>query len=123
MKSKKILKESSGLKEITDRYSAEQRTALDGKVWWVYFDNETGKYIPSGKFKTKRECENGIIFAMKKGWLDATPEELEKIESRFAELKKIYMNKLVKENSIYDEEISDAVEEIVRASSELGKWM
>ena len=92
------------MKEITDRYSAEQRTALDGKSWWVAFDNETGKYIPgSKKYKTKGECETGIIIDMKHGRLDATPDELEKIESLFSGLKestrKTTMKKIVKEAS------------------------
>jgi antirestriction protein len=91
------------LKDITKRYSAKQRTALDGKSWWVGFDNETGKYIPGNRYKTKGECETGIIVDMEYGRLDATPDELEKIESLFAGLKestrKTNMKKVVKETS------------------------
>jgi hypothetical protein len=83
-----IVNESMSLKDITKRYSAERRTALDGKSWWVAFDNETGKYIPgSKKCKTKGECETGIIIDMKHGRLDATPDELDTIDVAFSGMK------------------------------------
>lgn len=86
--SSNTVNESMSLKDITKRYSAEQRTALDGKSWWVVFDNETGKYIPgSKKYKTKRDCETGIIINMKHGRLDANPDELDTIDVAFGGMK------------------------------------
>ena len=104
--SSNTVNESMSLKDITKRYSAEQRTALDGKSWWVAFDNETGKYIPGcRKFNTKRECENGIIIDMKHGRLDATPDELDSIEAAFSGMRtestrkqKMKFRKFVKES-------------------------
>lgn len=40
-----------------------QRTALDGKTWWVVYDTEEQKYSTLtvfGKYKTKRECQQAI---------------------------------------------------------------
>ena len=41
------------------RYSAEKRTALDGKVWWCIFDHKDGDYVV-GKYKTRTDCETRI---------------------------------------------------------------
>ena len=38
------------------RYSADKRTALNGKVWWCIFDHKIGKYIAGNKYKTRAEC-------------------------------------------------------------------
>lgn len=45
------------------RYSAEKRTALDGKVWWCIFDHKECKYIAGYKYRTRTECE-GLIGGM-----------------------------------------------------------
>lgn len=40
-----------------------QRTAADGKTWWVVFDTATGKYSTYtcfGKYKTKKDCQYAI---------------------------------------------------------------
>ncbi len=41
------------------RFTAEKRTAIDGKEWWLPYDNEIGKYL-YGKHKTRRECDDRI---------------------------------------------------------------
>lgn len=38
------------------RYSAEKRTALDGKVWWCIFDHKECKYIAGSKYRMMAEC-------------------------------------------------------------------
>lgn len=38
------------------RYSAEKRTALDGKVWWCIFDHKERKYIAGSKYRMMAEC-------------------------------------------------------------------
>lgn len=45
------------------RYSAEKRTALDGKVWWCIFDHKECKYISGYKYSTRTQCE-GLIGGM-----------------------------------------------------------
>lgn len=42
------------------RYSAEKRTALDGKVWWCIFDHKARKYIAGCRYKMRAECEGSI---------------------------------------------------------------
>ena len=42
------------------RYSAEKRTALDGKVWWCIFDHKERKYITGCRYKMRVECEGSI---------------------------------------------------------------
>lgn len=42
------------------RYSAEKRTAIDGKVWWCIFDHKECKYIAGIKYKMRAECEGSI---------------------------------------------------------------
>lgn len=44
-----------------------QRTAIDGKTWWVVFDTGKQKYstlLCFGKYKTKRACRIAIEYAM-----------------------------------------------------------
>lgn len=47
-----------------------QRTAADGKTWWVVFDDATHKYLDTltyfGKYKTKAECQQAIDRAIDK---------------------------------------------------------
>lgn len=46
---------------------ARQRTAIDGKTWWVVFDTDKQKYstfLCFGKYKTKRACNIAIQYAM-----------------------------------------------------------
>lgn len=104
--SSNTVNESISLKDVTKRYSAKQRTALDGKSWWVAFDNKTGKYIPGNRYKAKRDCETGIIFDMKYGRLDATSDELDSIEAAFGGMRtestrkqKMKFRKFVKEGT------------------------
>lgn len=45
------------------RYKAVKRTALDGKTWWVIWDNEKGCYstrMDHGKYKRKKDAEYRI---------------------------------------------------------------
>lgn len=45
------------------RFVPTKRTALDGKVWWVVYDNwrrNYSSYLFHGKYKTKKACENAI---------------------------------------------------------------
>lgn len=41
-----------------------QRTAIDGKTWWVVYDTVTNKYLDTilyfGKYKTKKACQYAI---------------------------------------------------------------
>lgn len=40
-----------------------QRTAVDGKTWWVAYDTEEQKYSTItmiGKYKTRKECQQAI---------------------------------------------------------------
>lgn len=44
-------------------YEPRQRTALDGKVWWVPYDTKNKKYstiVRHGRYKTKKECQYDI---------------------------------------------------------------
>lgn len=51
------------------RYSAEKRTALDGKVWWCIFDRKDRKYIAGYKYKMRAECEGSIGRKVRQGEL------------------------------------------------------
>lgn len=60
--------EKGALKKDTvktkSRFVPTQRTAIDGKTWWVVYDNKEKKYttiIPiGGKYKTKKDCQYAI---------------------------------------------------------------
>lgn len=44
-------------------FEPRQRTALDGKVWWVVYDRykqEFSSLTCFGKYKTKRDCQAAI---------------------------------------------------------------
>ena len=47
-----------------ERFTAEKRKYLDGRVWWCVYDNLLGKYSTyichGGKYRTKRECQMQI---------------------------------------------------------------
>ena len=52
------------------RFSAVKRTALDGRSWWVVFDNKENKfstYTCFEKYRRKLDCENAIKF-FEKEW-------------------------------------------------------
>lgn len=51
------------------RYSAEKRTALDGKVWWCIFDHKECKYIAGSKYRMMAECKGAIGRAIRRGEL------------------------------------------------------
>lgn len=63
------------------RYSAEKRTALDGKVWWCIFDHKARGYLAYKK-KTRRECEETISWLIKKGMLELEASDMEVTEDR-----------------------------------------
>lgn len=45
------------------QFEPRQRTAVDGKVWWVVYDKFSQQYstlLCFGRYKTKKECENAI---------------------------------------------------------------
>ena len=45
------------------RFEPRQRTALDGKVWWVVYDRykqEFSSLTCFGKYKTKKDCQWAI---------------------------------------------------------------
>lgn len=54
------------------RFTAEKRTAIDGKEWWLPYDNETGKYL-YGKCKMLAECRAAITRKLEKGELPFVP--------------------------------------------------
>ena len=54
------------------RFTAEKRTAIDGKVWWCIHDNEKGRYVPS-KFRTRVECEAEITRKLQTREFDFVP--------------------------------------------------
>ena len=60
------------------RYSAEKRTALDGKVWWCIFDHKECKYIVGSKCRMMAECRMMI-------WLKIRAGELPTDKSDFLE--------------------------------------
>lgn len=44
---------------MTERFIPKKRIALDGKIWWCVWDNETNawsNYLCHGKYKTKKDC-------------------------------------------------------------------
>ena len=44
---------------MTERFIPKKRIALDGKVWWCVWDNETNawsNYLCHSKYKTKKDC-------------------------------------------------------------------
>lgn len=47
------------------RFEPRQRTALDGKVWWVVYDRykqEFSSLTCFGKYKTKKDCQWAIDY-------------------------------------------------------------
>ena len=54
------------------RFTAEKRTAIDGKEWWLPYDNETGKYL-YGRCKMLAECRAAITRKLEKGELPFVP--------------------------------------------------
>lgn len=55
------------------RYIPVQRTALDGKTWWIVVDTITHQYPTllclKGKFKTKKACKDLIDYHHSKGMI------------------------------------------------------
>lgn len=51
------------------RYSAEKRTALDGKVWWCIFDHKERKYVAGYKYRMLAECRMRIGWKINNGEL------------------------------------------------------
>lgn len=54
---------TGSLQVDTSTLEPRQRTAADGKTWWVVFDTATGKYSTYtcfGKYKTKKDCQYAI---------------------------------------------------------------
>lgn len=48
-----------------NRFEPTKRTALDGKVWWVVWDNIEHRYstnICFGKYRRKKDCQWAIDF-------------------------------------------------------------
>ena len=44
-------------------FEPRQRTALDGKSWWLVFNTEKQKWsnlLCHGRYKTKKECQHAI---------------------------------------------------------------
>ena len=47
-----------------------KRTALDGRVWWVVFDDASGKYstlLCFGRYKTRKAAQIAICCAQMMG--------------------------------------------------------
>ena len=47
------------------RLEPRQRTAIDGKVWWVAYDLRKQRYstlVMLGKYRTKKACDAAIRF-------------------------------------------------------------
>ena len=64
------------------RYVAAKRTALDGKVWWCIFDHKKNGYSVAGgcgRYKTRKDCEYGIEWRLKKGCLEIAPSDYETV--------------------------------------------
>lgn len=51
------------------RYSAEKRTALDGKVWWCIFDHKENKYLEGHKSVARYLMEDWMGRAIRRGEL------------------------------------------------------
>lgn len=51
------------------RYSAEKRTALDGKVWWCIFDHKECKYLEGHKSVARYLMEDWMGRAIRRGEL------------------------------------------------------
>lgn len=86
----------------SSRFSPTRRTAIDGKEWWVVYDNKEKKYttlLPiGGKYKTKKDCQYAI---------DRFIEKFPKYESMSEDMLK--------------EESADRDKEIARIESEIAK--
>ena len=57
------------------RYSAEKRTALDGKVWWCIFDHKKNEYIAGHKSVARYLMTDYIERAIRKGELEVEPSD------------------------------------------------
>lgn len=48
-----------------DRFRAVKRTALDGKTWWVVWDNKLREYsfwTCFGRYRRKKDCDRAIRY-------------------------------------------------------------
>lgn len=61
------------------RYSAEKRTALDGKVWWCIFDHKENKYLAGHKSVARYLMEDWMGRAIRKGELEVEPSDYEMV--------------------------------------------
>lgn len=57
------------------RYSAEKRTALDGKVWWCIFDHKENKYLEGHKSVARYLMEDWIGRAICRGELPTSKSD------------------------------------------------
>lgn len=105
-----------------------QRTAVDGKSWWVVFDTDTQKYSPLtcfGKYNTKKDCQYAIDKYNKVGACDVKaatgPSEpnfavMELTDKMFKEAKELadylstHNKNLTKKQDYLVMDLSDAVD-------------
>lgn len=56
---------------MSERFVPVKRTALDGVVWWVVYDNEEhcySRFLCHGKYRTKKAALISIKYYAEQGW-------------------------------------------------------
>lgn len=73
------------------RYSAEKRTALDGKVWWCIFDHKERKYLEGYRYKMMAECRMMIGRKVRAGELRTDKSDFYEDSNEFKKGKHIFI--------------------------------
>ena len=110
------------------RYSAEKRTALDGKVWWCIFDHKECKYIAGSKYRMMAECRMMIGRMVRAGELPADKSDFYEDPNGFKKGKHKFMVDVhwdVARTYEVEAESADEAQKIVQArigTGEISVW-
>ena len=106
------------------RYSAEKRTALDGKVWWCIYDRKERKYVAGYKYRMMAECKGAIGRAIRGGELPTAesdfiedPNGFKKGKHKFA----VDVHWDVARSFVVDAESREEAQRIVQAKVDAGE--
>ena len=106
------------------RYSAEKRTALDGKVWWCIFDHKEGKYIAGSKYKMMAECRMMIGRKVRAGELPTDKSDFFEDPDGFKKGKHKFMVDVhwdVARTYVVEAESADEAQKIMQAQVDAGE--
>ena len=105
------------------RYSAEKRTALDGKVWWCIFDHKENKYLEGHKSVARYLMEDWMGRAIRRGELPTDKSDFYEDPNGFKKGKHKFMVDVhwdVARTYEVEAESADEAQKIIQAKVDAG---